>query len=74
MSQAPDEGSFLVEVDGGILRVSFNRPEAGNAIAPAMVPFLISLFERAKDDPAVRVVLVRGEGRVFSAGGVSVVR
>ena len=69
MIQPPDDGSYLVEIDAGVLRLSFNRPEFGNAVPTTAVPHLIALFEQAKDDPSIRVILVRGEGKMFSAGG-----
>lgn len=65
---AADE-SFLVDVADGVLRLSFNRPEFGNAIPAAMVPALTDLFVQAQADPRIRTILVRGEGRMFSAGG-----
>lgn len=65
---AADE-SFLVDVADGVLRLSFNRPETGNAVPASMVPSLIELFVRAQADSAIRAILVRGEGRIFSAGG-----
>lgn len=69
MIEAPEDGSYLVELDAGVLRVSFNRPDFGNAVPTAAVPQLIALFEQAKDDPSIRAILMRGEGRMFSAGG-----
>lgn len=67
--ESPEDRSFLVDLDAGVLRLSFNRPEAGNAIPSQNVPLLASLFRQAQADPAVRCILVRGLGRVFSAGG-----
>ncbi|MGK2908239.1 MAG: enoyl-CoA hydratase/isomerase family protein [Sphingobium sp.] len=69
MIQSADDGSYLVELDEGVLRLSFNRPQFGNAIPSNAVPQLTMLFQAAQADPAVRCILVRGEGRIFSAGG-----
>lgn len=69
MIQAPEDGSYLVEIAEGVLRLSFNRPELGNAVPTTAVPHLIALFEQAKDDRSIRAILVRGEGKMFSAGG-----
>ncbi|MFK4793999.1 enoyl-CoA hydratase/isomerase family protein [Sphingobium sp. ZW T5_29] len=68
LQSAPDE-SYLVELIDGVLRLSFNRPQYGNAIPKTTVPLLTELFLAAQADPAVRCILVRGEGKVFSAGG-----
>lgn len=69
MIQSADDQSYLVELNEGVLRLSFNRPQFGNAIPSTAVPQLTALFRAAQADPAVRCILVRGEGRMFSAGG-----
>lgn len=69
MIQSADDQSYLVELEDGVLRLSFNRPQFGNAIPSTTVPQLTALFRAAQDDRAVRCILVRGEGRMFSAGG-----
>jgi 2-(1,2-epoxy-1,2-dihydrophenyl)acetyl-CoA isomerase len=69
MIEAPGDGSYLVEIEQGVLRLSFNRPEFGNAVPTTAVPHLIALFETARENPSVRAILVRGEGRMFSGGG-----
>jgi len=65
----PDDRSYLVELTDGILQISFNRPEFSNAIKAEMVLPLTQLFINANAEPDVRVILVRGEGKMFSAGG-----
>lgn len=69
MIQSAEDGSYLVEMLDGVLRLSFNRPQFGNAIPKTAVPGLTALFHAAQAAPDVRCILVRGEGRVFSAGG-----
>jgi enoyl-CoA hydratase len=56
------------EVDGPVATVSLNRPAKLNAIDPDMVGELHRALDRAEADAAVRVILLRGEGRAFSAG------
>jgi 2-(1,2-epoxy-1,2-dihydrophenyl)acetyl-CoA isomerase len=63
------EEAFLVDRSNGILTLSFNRPEFGNAIPSVAVPLLIDLFRSVSKDPIVKVIVVRGEGKHFSAGG-----
>lgn len=65
MGDAP----FLVDRRDGVLTLSFNRPEANNAIPPEAVPPLTELFSAINGDRAVRAMVVRGEGKHFSAGG-----
>lgn len=69
MYETPEDQSYLAELDDGLLTITFNRPEAGNAIPSTAVPHLIALFEGAQADLRVRAILIRGRGKVFSAGG-----
>jgi hypothetical protein len=58
----------LHEVRDGIARITLNRPEAANALAPEQRNRLIELFEADSQDPAVRVVLLRSTGKHFCSG------
>jgi len=69
MIQSADDSSYLVEVADGVLRLSFNRPEFGNAMPSTATTPLTALFRAAQADRTIRCILVRGEGRIFSAGG-----
>lgn len=64
-----DDAPYLVNLTDGVLRLSFNRPAFGNSIPQDAVPMLAALFGSINGDPAVRALLVRGEGPNFSAGG-----
>lgn len=55
-------------LDSGCLTVEFNRPDALNALRPEMLSEAARLVEQASDDPAVKVIVLRGAGRAFSAG------
>jgi enoyl-CoA hydratase/carnithine racemase len=57
------------EVRGAIARITLNRPEKRNPIGPTTVGELLHALEVAKADDAVRVVVLTGAGKVFSAGG-----
>lgn len=56
-------------VSAGVAHITLNRPERRNPIGPTTVGELLHALQRAKDDPAVRVVVLTGAGKVFSAGG-----
>ena len=58
----------LVDVVGGVLSATLNRPDKRNAIDTAMIDALLEVLERADLDAAVRVVAIRGAGRDFCAG------
>jgi 2-(1,2-epoxy-1,2-dihydrophenyl)acetyl-CoA isomerase len=64
-----EEKGYLVDLSDGVLTLSFNRPEAGNALPPQAVPHLLALLEGLPTNPEVRVLVVRGEGANFSVGG-----
>ena len=55
-------------VDGRVGIVTLNRPDKLNAITPELKRTLIERFHEADADPATSVVVVRAEGRSFSAG------
>lgn len=59
----------LSEVKDGIGRITFNRPEALNALTPEMTDGLIAATGRFERDPAVRCVVIDGAGEHFMAGG-----
>jgi enoyl-CoA hydratase/carnithine racemase len=52
----------------GVATITLNRPERLNAFTPVMLDEWTSAIDRARDDDAVRVVVVTGQGRGFCAG------
>jgi methylglutaconyl-CoA hydratase len=53
----------------GVARVSLNRPDKHNAFDDRIIADLRRIFEHCADSDTVRVVLLQGRGRSFSAGG-----
>jgi crotonobetainyl-CoA hydratase len=53
--------------DGGILTITLDRPKA-NAIDVATSQALYAAFAQLQQDPALRVAIITGTGRFFSAG------
>ena len=62
------EDHLLYAVDQGVATITFNRPDKLNALTPAMLTDFFKLVGDASADPAVRVILLTGQGRGFSAG------
>jgi enoyl-CoA hydratase len=58
----------LYEQRGAIAEVKLNRPDKLNAIDDEMLDGLEAALETAATDDSVRVLLLSGEGRAFSAG------
>ncbi|MGN6162330.1 MAG: crotonase/enoyl-CoA hydratase family protein [Marmoricola sp.] len=60
--------TLTYEVDGRIARITFNRPEQGNAITPDTPLDLAAAVERADLDPRVHVMVLSGRGKGFCGG------
>ncbi len=54
--------------DGGVADVRLNRPDKMNALDPAMFEALSQTADELARDPALRCVVLSGEGRTFCAG------
>jgi enoyl-CoA hydratase/carnithine racemase len=64
----PEEPVVLYEVVGPVATLVMNRPQVANAQDTALIDALDAAFDRADADDAVRVVVLAGAGRHFSAG------
>jgi len=56
------------EVSEGILTLTLNNPDKMNSITALTCRELLEAFDRADNDDDVRVVIVTGSGKAFSAG------
>lgn len=63
-----DSQVVLYEVRDALALVTMNRPEYHNAQNSQMTYALDAAFRRACDDDAVKVIVLRGAGKHFSAG------
>ncbi|MEM9602246.1 MAG: enoyl-CoA hydratase/isomerase family protein [Pseudomonadota bacterium] len=52
----------------GVLRLTLNRPDVHNAFDDTLISALHAAFERAAADDTVRVLVLAGAGKSFSAG------
>ena len=59
---------ILTHVEAGVMTITFNRLARKNSITAAMYAALADALAQARDDAAVRVVLVQGDEAIFSAG------
>jgi enoyl-CoA hydratase len=68
-AESTPESHVLVERQGSVLWVTFNRPEARNAMTFAMYERLAELAEEVNRDRSVRVMVLKGAGgKAFIAG------
>jgi len=61
--------NVLVRRDGAVLEIVLNRPEMRNAVHHEMIAELAAAAAEAAEDAATHVVLLRGAGTHFCAGG-----
>ena len=61
--------SVRYEVDGHVATITYNRPDALNAVNGDMRRGLNDAFSRFRDDEDAWVAIVTGAGRAFCAGG-----
>jgi naphthoate synthase len=73
---AGEYADIRYEVSGdGIAKLTIDRPEVRNAFRPQTVVELSDAFERAREDPAVGVIILTGAGeKAFCSGGDQRVR
>lgn len=60
--------TICYEVDGPLALLTLNRPDKLNAINAEMVAELNEALDKAEMNDAVRVIVLNGNGRAFSAG------
>jgi enoyl-CoA hydratase len=61
-------GDLLVDRDGAVLRLTFDRPDQLNALSGEMVLSLVEELRGAASQDDLRVVVLTGAGAAFSAG------
>jgi enoyl-CoA hydratase/carnithine racemase len=67
-TQVGTDDVIQYEVDGGVATIWLNRPEVKNAVNWTLLTELGKALDRAEEDDAVRVVVIRGRGNTFCAG------
>lgn len=61
--------TIKVEIADRRATLTFNRPKIANAMNLLMMQELADCFEFLKDNPEVQILVIKGEGKMFSAGG-----
>lgn len=65
----PFELRFVLgRVEDGVGYITFNRPDAMNALNEVVVEQLASTFDKLAADPAVKGIVLEGKGKAFVAG------
>ena len=69
MKTKPDPETLIVSLDEGVLTVTLNRPDKHNCFNHAMVKKINDLWQSARHDDAVRVIVLRSApGKAFCTG------
>jgi enoyl-CoA hydratase/carnithine racemase len=65
----PSDEPALLTIDGPVATITLNRPAAFNSVDLSIAKKLEQLGAEVEANDAIRVLVIRGEGRAFSAGG-----
>src|SRR5947208_7717894 len=68
MPDAAEASAPVLEINGARATIHLNRPKHLNRLQSEDLGDLIKLFDRIEADPAIRVLVLTGTGRAFSAG------
>src|SRR5882757_758995 len=68
MSDAAEASTPVLSIDGARATIRLNRPKHLNRLQPDDLEALLNLFDQLEADPAIRVLVLTGTGRAFSAG------
>src|ERR1700690_2275330 len=69
MANLPQTSHIKLDLRGGVLHLWLNRPERPNALSSQMVDEIAAAFAAIAADRSVRIVVLRGAGETFCAGG-----
>ncbi|HUR41497.1 MAG TPA: enoyl-CoA hydratase/isomerase family protein [Verrucomicrobiae bacterium] len=65
----PETPNLIAHESEGLLFLMFNRPQARNAMSRGLLEDIVNVFDAIRDDRSIRVVVLRGAGGNFCAGG-----
>ena len=68
MTDLPETKDLILEPQGSVLTIWFNRPEAKNSLSSEMVSELHAVLDVAAQDASLRTLIIRGKDGIFCAG------
>jgi isohexenylglutaconyl-CoA hydratase len=69
MSELPQTSHIRLDLRGPVLHLWLDRPQSRNALSQDMVREIAATFAAIAEDRTVRIVVLRGSGGTFCAGG-----
>lgn len=67
-TENPASEELVVTTSGAVCVLAMNRPQTKNGLTLEILGALIAALEKAKDDPAIRAVVLTGQNGAFSSG------
>jgi enoyl-CoA hydratase/carnithine racemase len=64
-----DTPSVKYECNEGIAIITLNEPDSLNALSADIKSNLLKYVNKVESEPEVKIVIITGEGKAFSAGG-----
>lgn len=61
--------NIVVDRDGPLMWLTLDRPAAANALSDALADEFCAAIDNAENDPDCHVLILRGNGKYFCAGG-----
>ncbi len=61
--------NIVFEEMGSVARITFNRPDVGNALNREMLVEMIQVVESLSTSDKIRALIITGTGNIFSGGG-----
>lgn len=68
MNPFPTTEHLILDRQGSVLTVWFNRPDAKNSLSEEMIVELHAVLDASAKEPSLRTLILRGKGDVFCAG------
>jgi isohexenylglutaconyl-CoA hydratase len=68
MTALPETKDLILDKQGSVLTIWFNRPEAKNSLSTDMVDEIHAVLDAAAQDKSLRTLILRGKGGIFCAG------
>lgn len=68
-ARTPESPPVQVSTSGNVATITLARPDQLNPLDKLTVRHLLETVTQLDDDPAISIVVIRGSGRAFSAGG-----
>lgn len=66
--ESMENEQILIRVNGAVGTITLNRPQAMNALSPALMAELVEALEEFDRTPAIRCIVITGSDRAFAAG------